>query len=85
MIYIGSEPLLIAARKDFPANDLKGLIAYLKANPDKVSVGIAGVGAAGHLAGIAFQKADRDEISSSCLIAATRRRCRTCWRGRSTS
>jgi tripartite-type tricarboxylate transporter receptor subunit TctC len=56
IIYIGSEPLLIAARKNLPANDLKGLITYLKANPDKVSVGIAGVGAAGHLAGIAFQK-----------------------------
>jgi tripartite-type tricarboxylate transporter receptor subunit TctC len=56
IIYIGSEPLLIAGRKNLPADDLKGLIAYLKANPDKVSVGIAGVGAAGHLAGIAFQK-----------------------------
>jgi tripartite-type tricarboxylate transporter receptor subunit TctC len=56
VIYIGSEPLLLAARKDFPADNLKGLIAYLKANPDKASVGIAGVGAAGHLAGIAFQK-----------------------------
>jgi tripartite-type tricarboxylate transporter receptor subunit TctC len=56
VIYIGDEPLLLAARKDFPANDLKGLIAYLRANPDKASVGIAGVGAAGHLAGIAFQK-----------------------------
>src|ERR1700744_3941708 len=57
VIYIGAEPLLLAARRDFPAGDLKGLIAYLKANPDKASVGIAGVGAAGHLAGIAFQKA----------------------------
>ena len=56
VIYVGSEPLLLAARKDFPASDLKGLIAYLKANPDKASVGIAGVGAAGHLAGIAFQR-----------------------------
>jgi tripartite-type tricarboxylate transporter receptor subunit TctC len=56
VINIGSEPLLLAARKDFPAGDLKGLIAYLKANPDKASVGIAGVGATGHLAGIAFQK-----------------------------
>ena len=56
IIYIGSEPLLLAARKDFPADNLKGLIAYLKANPDKASVGIAGVGATGHLAGIAFQK-----------------------------
>jgi tripartite-type tricarboxylate transporter receptor subunit TctC len=56
VIYIGSEPLLIAGRKNLPADDLKGLIAYLKADPDKASVGIAGVGAAGHLAGIAFQK-----------------------------
>jgi tripartite-type tricarboxylate transporter receptor subunit TctC len=56
VIEIGSEPLLIAGKKTLPADDLKGLIAYLKANPDKASVGIAGVGAAGHLAGIAFQK-----------------------------
>jgi tripartite-type tricarboxylate transporter receptor subunit TctC len=32
------------------------LITWLKANPDKASVGIAGVGAAGHLAGISFQR-----------------------------
>jgi len=56
VILIGSEPLLMAGRKSLPADDLTGLIAYLKANPDKASVGIAGVGAAGHLAGISFQK-----------------------------
>jgi len=56
VILIGSEPLLIVGRKSLPADDLKGLIAYLKANPDKASVGIAGVGATGHLAGISFQK-----------------------------
>jgi tripartite-type tricarboxylate transporter receptor subunit TctC len=56
VILIGSEPLLIVGRKDLPADDLKQLIAWLKANPDKASVGIAGVGATGHLAGIAFQK-----------------------------
>jgi tripartite-type tricarboxylate transporter receptor subunit TctC len=56
VIYIGSEPLLLAARKSLPADDLKGLIAFLKANPDKASAGVAGVGAAGHLAGIAFQR-----------------------------
>jgi tripartite-type tricarboxylate transporter receptor subunit TctC len=56
VILIGSEPLLIIGRKNFPADDLKGLIAYLKANPDKASVGIAGVGATGHLTGISFQK-----------------------------
>jgi len=56
VILIGSEPLLIVGRKSLPADDLKGLIAWLKANPDKASVGIAGVGATGHLAGISFQK-----------------------------
>jgi tripartite-type tricarboxylate transporter receptor subunit TctC len=57
IILIGSEPLLIAGKKSFPADDLKGLIAWLKANPDKASVGIAGVGATGHLTGISLQKA----------------------------
>jgi tripartite-type tricarboxylate transporter receptor subunit TctC len=56
VILIGSEPLLIVGRKNLPADDLKGLIAWLKANPDKASVGIAGVGATGHLTGISFQK-----------------------------
>jgi tripartite-type tricarboxylate transporter receptor subunit TctC len=56
VILLGSEPLLIVGKKNLPADDLKGLMAYLKANPDKASVGIAGVGATGHLSGIAFQK-----------------------------
>src|SRR6266480_3971321 len=56
IIRIGSEPLLIVGKKSLPADDLKGLIAYLKANPDKASVGVAGVGATGHLTGISFQK-----------------------------
>ncbi len=56
IIQIGSEPLLIVGKKSLPADDLKGLIAYLKANPDKASVGVAGVGATGHLTGISFQK-----------------------------
>ena len=56
VILIGAEPLLIIGRKNFPASDLKSLIAYLKENPDGASVGIAGVGATGHLTGISFQK-----------------------------
>ena len=56
VILIGSEPLLIVGKKSLPADDLKGLIAWLKANPDKASVGIAGIGATGHLSGISFQK-----------------------------
>jgi len=37
-------PLLIAARKDFPPNDLKEFIAYAKANSSSLNQGHAGVG-----------------------------------------
>ena len=39
-----SFPLLIAARKDFPANDLKEFVAYVKANQAKMNMGHPGVG-----------------------------------------
>src|SRR6185312_7176649 len=32
---ISSTPWLFAAKKEFPADDLRGLVAWLKANPDK--------------------------------------------------
>lgn len=53
---LASEPLLIAAKKDMPAKDLRELIAWLKANPGKASAGIAGVGATGHVTGVFFQR-----------------------------
>ena len=56
IIQIASEPMMIVGKKDFPANNLKEMIAWLKANPDKASVGIPGVGGTGHLTGLAFQK-----------------------------
>jgi tripartite-type tricarboxylate transporter receptor subunit TctC len=56
IIQIGSEPLLIVGKNSLPPKDLKGLIDYLQANPDAASVGIAGIGATGHLTGISFQK-----------------------------
>jgi tripartite-type tricarboxylate transporter receptor subunit TctC len=56
VILIASEPLLIVGKKGLPAKDLKELIAWLKANPDKVSIGIPAVGGTGHLAGLSFLK-----------------------------
>ena len=56
IILIASEPLLIVGKKGLAAKDLKELIAWLKADPGKATVGIPGVGSTGHLAGIAFQK-----------------------------
>lgn len=49
-------PNVITARGTFPASDLKGLIAWLKANPDKALQGTSGVGSIGHLAGVLLQK-----------------------------
>jgi tripartite-type tricarboxylate transporter receptor subunit TctC len=48
---------IIVTRKTVPANNLKELIAWLKANQDKVSVGTSGVGGASHIAGVFFQNA----------------------------
>jgi tripartite-type tricarboxylate transporter receptor subunit TctC len=53
---IAKSPLLIVARKSMPADDLKQLIAWLRANPDKASQGTNGPGSIMHMAGILFQK-----------------------------
>jgi tripartite-type tricarboxylate transporter receptor subunit TctC len=50
-------PMTIIAKKDMPANTFAELIAYLKANKDKVSLANAGVGAASHLCGMLFMSA----------------------------
>ena len=54
---LASEPLLIVTKRNLPVANLKDLIAWLKANPNKASAGIAGVGATGHVTGLAFQQA----------------------------
>jgi tripartite-type tricarboxylate transporter receptor subunit TctC len=48
---------LIVGRKTLPANDLKGLIAWLKANPDTAAAGTAGGGSPQHVDGAFFQNA----------------------------
>ena len=42
-------PLILTVNPNFPAKDMKELIAYAKANPDKISFGSSGIGAAAHL------------------------------------
>ena len=46
---VGITPLILTASNGFAAKDVKELISYAKANPDKVSYGSSGVGAAAHL------------------------------------
>jgi tripartite-type tricarboxylate transporter receptor subunit TctC len=45
----GIAPLILTAHPQFPAKDVKELIAYAKANPGKVNFGSSGIGAAAHL------------------------------------
>ena len=42
-------PMVLVARKDFPAESLQGFIDYVRANPDKVNFANAGVGATSNL------------------------------------
>jgi len=52
---LADAPLVVAAKKAVPANDLKELVAWLKANPNK-SMGTVGIGSPVHLLGVVMQQ-----------------------------
>jgi tripartite-type tricarboxylate transporter receptor subunit TctC len=52
---VGSVPNVVIVRKELPANSLRELIDYVKANPGKVTFGSQGNGATPHLTGMMFQ------------------------------
>lgn len=47
-------PMLIVSSNQVPTKTLKELVEYLKANPDKVPGGTAGMGSGSHLGALAF-------------------------------
>ena len=53
---LSNNPGLIVGRKDLPANNLRELIAWLKANPEKATQGTPGAGGFGHIGGVFFQQ-----------------------------
>ena len=58
--YIGlvnEVPMTLIGKPGFAPNNLKELIAYVKANKDKVTYANAGIGAASHLCGMLFMSA----------------------------
>ena len=61
---INEVPMTLVAKKDFPAKDLKELIAYVKANKDKVNYANAGLGAASHLCGMLFMTAIQTDVTT---------------------
>jgi tripartite-type tricarboxylate transporter receptor subunit TctC len=52
---LATNPQVIDARKEFPAGNLRELLAWLKANPDKALQGTAGAGSPAHITGVYFQ------------------------------
>jgi tripartite-type tricarboxylate transporter receptor subunit TctC len=52
---LSNNPGLIVGRKNLPANDLKELVAWLKANPETATQGTPGAGGFGHIGGVFFQ------------------------------
>lgn len=61
---INDVPMTLITRPDLPVKDVKELIAYVKANKDKVTLANAGLGAASHLCGLLFQQAIQQEITT---------------------
>jgi tripartite-type tricarboxylate transporter receptor subunit TctC len=53
---LANTPQIIIARKDFPADDVRELIAWLKANPDKAQAGTVGAAGGAQVAGMYFQQ-----------------------------
>jgi len=61
---INEVPMTLVAKRDFPAKDLKELIAHVKANKDKLNYANAGLGAASHLCGMLFMSAIQTDVTT---------------------
>jgi len=57
-------PMTIIAKPGFPADDLQGLIAYVKENADDVTYANAGIGAASHLCGMLFMSEIETQLTT---------------------
>ncbi len=57
-------PMTIIAKKDFAPKDMKELVAYVKANKDKVTYANAGVGSASHLCGMLLMSAMQADVTT---------------------
>jgi tripartite-type tricarboxylate transporter receptor subunit TctC len=57
-------PMIFVARGDFPAATMQELVDYVKANPDTVTMGNAGIGSASHLCGMMFMAATGTQVTT---------------------
>ena len=54
---VGTNPYLMVARPDLPANTYQQLLALIKSQPEKINIGTAGSGSGQHIMAAAFVKA----------------------------
>jgi tripartite-type tricarboxylate transporter receptor subunit TctC len=52
---VSNNSYVIVAKRDFPTNDLREFIDWLKSHPDKASEGTAGAGSPQHVSGVFLQ------------------------------
>ena len=64
---VATQPFLIDARKTMPANNLKELVAWLKANADKATMGTSGVGSPSHVAGVLMENMVGREVADGVV------------------
>ena len=61
---IAESPMAFVARKNFPADNFKDFVAFVKAGKEKVTFGHAGVGSASHLCGLQFFSAIETTVTT---------------------
>jgi tripartite-type tricarboxylate transporter receptor subunit TctC len=59
---INDVPMTLIGKSTLPPKDFKELLAYIKANKDKVNYAHAGIGAASHLCGMLFMSAIQTDM-----------------------
>ena len=63
VIQLVSSPLLLVSSTKAPFKNINELIAFAKANPNKVSIGNSGVGQLPHLAAVLFEKSSGVQLT----------------------
>lgn len=60
---IASNPQILVTKNDLPAKDLKSLIEYVKANPDKLNAGTGGPGTPSHISAVYFGNETKSSVT----------------------
>src|SRR5437868_2264354 len=56
-------PMILVARANFPAKDLRELVTYVRTQGDKVTYGNVGLGSTSHLCGLMFMSATEAKLT----------------------